>query len=103
MPFWISLKGGSLRPARQFLSMCQEVMRAGRHELLDCGITLSSRLVQGRSFEYYVVRFADPHWLARRDPIHRRLKRLLSRFGRAEIQKTFDAGQSTAPPPAAAS
>jgi len=70
--------------------MCHEVMRTGRHELLDCGITLSSRLVQGRSFEYYVVRLNDPHWVARSDPRHRRLKRLLSRFGRAEIQKTFD-------------
>ncbi len=103
MPFWISLKGGSLRPAQQFLSMCHEVMRAGKHELLDCGITLSSRLVQGRSFEYYVVRLSDPHWVARSDPRHRRLKRLLSRFGPAEIQKTFDAEQSTAPPPAVAS
>jgi len=102
LPFWISLKGSSLRPARQFLSMCHEVMRAGKHDLLDCGISLSSRLVEGRSFQYYVVQFSDPHWLARNDPKHRRLKRLLNRFGRAQIQATFDAEQSSAPPPALA-
>ncbi len=102
MPFWISLKGGSLRPARQFLSMCHEVTRAGKHDLLDCGITLSSQLVEGRSFSYYVVRFSDPHWLARSEPKHRKLRRILNRFGHANIQNTFDAEQSDAPPPALA-
>ena len=83
--------------------MCHEIMQTDRHDLLDCCITLSSRLVQGRSFEYYVVRFSDPHWLARKDAKHRRLKRLLNRFGRVDIQKTFDAEQSQAAPPALAS
>ena len=102
LPLWISLKGTSLRPARQFLSMCYEVMRAGKHDLCDCTITLSSQLVQGRSFEYYVVRFSDPHWLARKDPRHRKLKRALRRLGRADIQDTFDAEQSELPGPAVA-
>ena len=34
LAFWISLKGGSLRSARQFLSMCHEVMRADKNDLL---------------------------------------------------------------------
>ena len=97
LPFWISLKGGSLRSARQFLSMCQEVMRAGKHDLLDCSITLSSQLMKGRSFDYYVVRFGDPSWLARSDPQHRKLKRVLRRYGQADIQSTFDAEQATEP------
>lgn len=102
MPFWISLKGTSLRPTRQFLSMCHEVTRGGRHELLDCGITLSSQLAQGRSFNYYVVRFSDPRWLARSDAEHRKLKRMLNRFGRADIQSTFNAEQSDSQTPALA-
>lgn len=102
LPFWISLKGGSLRFARRFLSMCHEVMQAGRHDLPDCGITISSQLVEGRSFEYYVVRFGDPHWLARSDSKHRRLRRILNRFGHADIQSTFDAEQSDMHAPALA-
>ena len=97
LPFWISIKGGSLRSARQFLSMCHEVMRAGKNDLLDCGITLSSQLIKGRSFDYYVVRFGDPHWLTKSDPNHRKLKRVLRRYGQADIQSTFDAEQSTEP------
>ena len=97
LPFWISLKGGSLRSARQFLSMCQEVTRSGKQDLLDCGITLSSQLIKGRSFNYYVVRFSDPKWLSRSDIQHRRLKRVLRRYGKADIQKTFDAEQATEP------
>jgi len=97
LPFWISLKGGSLRSARQFVSMCHEVMRSGRHELLDCIITLSSQLIKGRSFEYYVVRFIEPQWTAKSNSRHRRLKKLLSRYGLADIQSTFDAEQATEP------
>lgn len=97
LPFWISIKGGSLRSARQFLSMCHEVMRAGKNDLLDCSITLSSQLIKGRSFDYYVVRFNDPHWLSKSDPKHRKLKRVLRRCGQADIQSTFDAEQSTEP------
>ncbi len=97
LPFWISLKGGSLRSARQFLSMCQEVMRAGKQDLLDCSISLSSQLMKGRSFDYYVVRFGDPQWLSRSNPQHRKLKRVLRRYGQADIQSTFDAEQATEP------
>jgi len=102
LPFWISLKGGSLRPARQFLSMCHEVLRAGKHELLDCTITLSTQKVTGRSFDYYVVRFAEPQWLAKSHARHRKLQRLLRRYGGADIQATFDAEQSDSPAPVAA-
>ena len=97
MPFWISIKGGSLRSARQFLSMCNEVMRAGKNDLLDCSITMSSQLIKGRSFDYYVVRFSDPSWLSKSDPKHRKFKRVLRRYGQADIQSTFDAEQSTEP------
>ena len=96
-PFWISLKGHSLRSARQFLSMCNEVMNSSNHELLDCSITLSSQLIKGRSFEYYVVRFSDPQWVARSSARHRKLKCLLRRYGPADIQHTFDAEQATEP------
>jgi len=102
LPFWLSLKGGSLRPARRFLSMCHEVLRTGKHDLLDCGITLSTKLVEGRSFQYYVVQLSDPLWLAKRDSTHRKLRRMLNRFGRAEIQDTYDAEQAEAPAPALA-
>ena len=102
LPFWISLKGSSLRPTRQFLSMCHEVMRGGKHDLLDCGITLSTQLIKGRSFDYYVARFADPQWLAKSDPKHKKLRRMLRRFGRADIQETFDAEQSDSSAPAVA-
>ncbi len=102
LPFWLSLKGGSLRAARQFLSMCYEVTRDGKHDLLSCSITLSSQLIQGRSFEYYVVRMSDPHWLAKSDPKHRKLRRRLRRFRVADIQDTFDAEQASHPPPAMA-
>jgi hypothetical protein len=99
LPFWISLKGHSLRSARRFLSMCHEVTRRGKPELLDCCITLSSVLVQGRSFDYYVVRFSDPVWLDRQSARHRKLKHLLNRFGPARIQETFDAEVSEAEVP----
>ena len=95
LPFWISLKGGSLRPARQFLSMCYEVTHGGKYDLLDCTITLTSRLVHGRGFDYYIVCFSDPHWFARADARHRRLTRLLGHVGHADIQRTFDAEQAT--------
>ena len=97
LPFWVSIKGGSLRSARQFLSMCHEVMRSGKQDLLDCCITLSSQLIKGRSFEYYVVRFSEPQWLLKSDPEHRKLKRLLRRYGLEDIQSTFDAEQATEP------
>ena len=97
LPFWISIKGGSLRSARQVLSMCHEVMRAGKNDLLDCSITLSSQLIKGRSFDYYVIRFSDPNWLTKSDPKHRKLKRVLRRYGQEDIQSTFDAEQSTEP------
>ena len=96
-PFWISLKGHSLRSARQFLSMGHEVMNSGKHDLLDCGITLFSQLIKGRSFEYYVVRFSDPQWVAKTSPRHRKLKGLLKRYGLSDIQQTFDAEQATEP------
>ncbi len=102
LPFWISLKGASLRPARRLLSMCYELMRADRRDLLDCGITISARLVEGRSFDYYVVAFSDPQWLAKSDKRRKQLKRKLRKFGRADIQATFDAEQSDAEPPALA-
>jgi hypothetical protein len=101
-PFWLSLKGTSLRPARRFLSMCHEVTRSGGGDLLDCGIALSTKRIEGKSFEYYVVQFSDPHWLAKSDPKHRKLKRLLNCFGRADIQDTYDAEQADAPAPALA-
>ena len=101
-PFWISLKGGSLRPARRFLSMCHEVMRSGKHDLLDCAITLSTSLVEGRSFQYYTVQFSDPLWIAKADPRRRRLGRMLGRLGRAEIQDTYDAEQADSQAPAIA-
>lgn len=99
LPFWISLKGHSLQSARRFLSMCYEVTRRGKPELLDCCITLSSVLVQGRSFNYYVLQFADPVWLARQSARHRKLKHLLTRFGPTRIQQTFDAEKSEADVP----
>ncbi len=96
-PFWISLKGHSLRSARQFLSMCHEVMNSGKNDLLDCSITLFSQLIKGRSFEYYVVRFSDPQWIKKTSVRHRKLKCLLRRYGLADIQHTFDAEQATEP------
>ena len=100
LPFSISLKGTSLRSARRFLSMCYEVMRSGKHDLLDCCITLTSRLVQGRSFDYYTTCFSDPEWLAKSDPRHRKLRRRLRRFGQADLEATFDAEGSESPAPA---
>ncbi len=97
LPFWISLKGHSLRSARQFLSMCQEVINAGKNDLFDCSITLSSQLFQGRSFAYYVARFSDPQWISKTSARHRQLKGLLRRYGLADIQQTFDAEQATEP------
>ena len=47
--------------------MCYEVMRDGKRHLLDCYITLSSQLVKGRNFEYYIVRFSDPNWLGAKE------------------------------------
>ena len=96
-PFWISLKGQSLRSARQYLSMCHEVMNSGKHDLLDCSITLFAQLIKGRSFEYYVVRFSDPQWITKASTRHRKLKRLVKRYGFADIQHTFDAEQATDP------
>jgi len=101
-PFWISLKGTSLRSARKFLSMCYEVTKAGKQDLLDCCITLSAELAHGRTFDYCVVSFSQPKWIARKDAKHRKLKRMLLRFGQADIQATFDAEQSDAPIPAMA-
>lgn len=100
LPFWISLKGTSLRSARRFLSMCYEVTRAGKHDMLDCCITLSSQRVQGRNFEYYVICFSDPQWLAKRDSTHRKLKQKFRRLGQAHIQAAFDAEQSNSAVPA---
>jgi len=100
LPFWISLKGTSLRSARQLLSMFYEVTRAGKHDMLDCAVTLSCQLVTGRTFDYYVVRFSDPKWMPKSDPGHRRLKRLLRRLSNVDIQATFDAEQSDSPVPA---
>jgi hypothetical protein len=96
-PFWISLKGQSLRSARQFLSMCQEVIKGGQNDLFDCGITLSCQLIQGRSFAYYVARFSDPQWIPKNSAQHRKLKGHLRRYGLADIQNTFDAEQATEP------
>ena len=101
-PFWLSIKGSSLRPARHFLSMCQAVIRSGRQELLDCGITLSTKLLQGRTFQYYAAQFSEPLWLVKADPKRKGLKKVLRSYGRADIQDTFDAEQAEAPAPAMA-
>lgn len=98
LPFWMSLKGSSLRSARRLLSMCYEITRQGKHDLLDCCITISVRLVQGRSFQYYVVQFSDPQWLAKSSKRHRQLKRKLRKFSPATIQATFDAEQADVEP-----
>jgi hypothetical protein len=100
LPFWISLKGTSLRSARQFLSMCYEVARAGKHDMLDCAVTLSPQLITGRTFDYYIVRFGDPKWMSKSDPRHGKLTRLLRRLSNVDIQATFDAEQSDSPVPA---
>lgn len=41
MPFWISLKGTSLRPARQFLSMCYARIQMQQADLFQCWKRLS--------------------------------------------------------------
>ena len=90
LPFWISLKGTSLRPARQFLSMCHARIRMQGVQLFQCAITLTSTLVENKFGQFYVVQFRKPEWISADDRPYEALAQMASTLREENIERTFD-------------
>ncbi len=90
LPFWISIKGTSLKPTRQFLTMCHARIRMQGVQLLECGISLASTLVENQYGQFYVVQFRRPEWIGPDDTQYAALADMAATLADERIERTFE-------------
>ena len=89
LPFWIGLKGSSLKPTRQFLTMCHARIRMQGVHLFQCAITLTSSLVENQYGQFYVVQFRAPEWITPDDAQYAPLADMAAMLAEERIERTF--------------
>ncbi len=90
LPFWISVKGASLRPTRQFLTMCHARIRLQGAHLFYCAITLASSLVENQHGQFYVAQFRQPEWIGPDDTPYATLAEMAATLANERIERTFE-------------
>jgi hypothetical protein len=90
LPFWISVKGASLRPARQFLTLCHARIRLQGAHLFHCAITLASSLVENQHGQFYVMQFRQPEWIGPDDRSYAPLAEMAGALVNERIERTFE-------------
>lgn len=90
LPFWISLKGASLKPTRQFLTMCHARIRMQGVHLFQCAITLASALVENQFGQFYIVQFRQPEWISPDDLQYAPLADMAATMAEERVERTFD-------------
>ncbi len=90
LPFWISLKGASLKPTRQFLTMCHARIRMQGVHLFQCAITLASVMVENQYGQFYIVQFRQPEWISPDDHPYAALADMAATVSQEQIERTFE-------------
>lgn len=90
LPFWIGIKGASLKPTRQFLTMCHARIRMQRVHLFQCAISLASTLVENQHGQFYIVQFRRPEWIGPEDLQYAPLADMAATLAAERIERTFE-------------